>query len=471
MTMETPWSNQPWRKALVYGLGLSGRAAARLLLSRGVEVTAVDRRNAVELALEKVDGGSLAGAEGLHLLLGQEPETLPSGVDGVVVSPGVPSDRPLLEAARASGLPVISEVELAFPFLSGPVIGITGTNGKSTTTELTGALLAAAGHQVEVCGNIGRPLSDRVEGGSGRLFVVELSSFQLENLVTFRPRAAALLNLAPDHLDRYSSMEAYAAAKRHLFDGQEEGDLAIFNAGDEWSRRLAGGVRARRRFFSGTGSVEDGCRLEKDDVVEVEPGKAPRRLFSRGDLPLAGQHNLENAMAAALLAVRFGAEEEHIVRGLQGFSGLPHRMQDLGEKAGVRYFDDSKGTNVAATAKSLEGLADGSVHLILGGLHKGDDPRLLAGLVERKVRRLYLIGEAAETFAEALGGVVSTERVGTLDRAVARAAAAARHGDVVLLSPACASFDQFVSYAHRGERFQQLVRALPGGGHGQEARL
>ncbi|MCB1032689.1 MAG: UDP-N-acetylmuramoyl-L-alanine--D-glutamate ligase, partial [Acidobacteria bacterium] len=340
LSAQNPWSSAGWRRVLVYGLGLSGRAAASLLLRSGVEVVAVDRRQEGE-----VDLGPLAGAARFEALLGREPEVLPPGLDGVVVSPGVPPDRPLLRVARAAGLPVISEVELAFPLLRGPVVGITGTNGKSTTTELTGAMLAASGRAVEVCGNIGRPLSDRVEGPDGRLFVVELSSFQLENLVTFHPRAAALLNLAEDHLDRYPSFAEYAAAKLEIFRNQGPQDQAILNGDDGDVRRLTGGLKARRRFFSRAGKVADGCHLEEEQVIEVAPGRAPLELFHRRDLRLEGAHNLENAMAAALLARALGAAPADLRRALETFRGLPHRMVRVRLVRGVTYFDDSKGTN------------------------------------------------------------------------------------------------------------------------------
>lgn len=455
LSAQNPWSPDGWRRALVYGLGLSGRAAAGLLLRRGVEVVGVDCRDEGELSL-----GALAETGHLETLLGREPEALPAGLDGLVVSPGVPPDRPLLVAARAAGLPILSEVELAFPLLCGPVVGITGTNGKSTTTELTGAMLAAAGHAVEVCGNIGRPLSDRVEGPADRLFVVELSSFQLENLVNFRPRAAALLNLAQDHLDRYSGFDAYAAAKMEMFRNQGPQDQAVLNGDDDAVRRLAGGLRARRRFFSRAGAVTDGCFVEEERVIEIRPGQAPMELFARRDLHLEGTHNLENAMAAALLARAFGAAPADLRRGLESFQGLPHRMVRVRQRGGVSYFDDSKGTNFAATAKSLEGLPDGTVHLILGGRHKGDDPGHIAELVRRKVRRLYLIGEASDLLAEAYGELVAWEASGTLEKAVDAAAAQAAPGEAVLLSPACASYDQFRDYGQRGDRFQQLVREL-----------
>ena len=259
-----PGSNE-WRRALVYGLGLSGKAAARLLLARGVEVVGVDARPAAALDL-----GDLAAEARLVVHAGEEPAELPAGLDGVVVSPGVPMDRPLLAAARRRGLPVIAEVELAFPFLNGPVVAITGSNGKSTTTALTGALLRAAGRRVEVCGNIGEPLAGVVEGPPGRVFVVELSSFQIEGVATFRPQAAALLNLSGDHLDRYGGMAAYAAAKKRLFATQGSDDVAVLNADDPATLELA--TAARRRLFSRRRRVEDGCWLDGDRVVESVPG-------------------------------------------------------------------------------------------------------------------------------------------------------------------------------------------------------
>ncbi len=462
----TAWPPTSWRRALVYGLGLSGQAASRLLLTAGVSVVAVDQRQVAALEL-----GDLAGREGFEVLAGNDPERLPEAVDGVIVSPGVPPDRPLLAAARAEGLPIVAEVELAFTAIHGPVIGITGTNGKSTTTEMTGALVAAAGLPVEVCGNIGRPISQHVSGPAGRVFVVELSSFQLENLHTFRPRAAALLNLAEDHLDRYSSLAEYGRAKAQIFARMAGDDVVVLNADDPRVVQLAQGVGARRRWFSRRGAVEDGCWLAGGKVLEAVPGEAPGELFKVADVPLAGAHNLENAMAAALLARAVGVEPAVLPAALRAFRGLPHRMVKVRELGGVTYFDDSKGTNMAAAAKSLEGLPDGSVHLILGGRHKGDDPAQLAPLVERKARRVYLIGEAAAAFEAAFAAHAPCEQAETLANAVASASRQARPGESVLLSPACASFDQFKNYAERGDRFQALVAALGEEAHGQEARL
>ncbi|HXT20574.1 MAG TPA: UDP-N-acetylmuramoyl-L-alanine--D-glutamate ligase, partial [Thermoanaerobaculia bacterium] len=354
--LDVPWSSQPWRRVLVYGLGLSGRAAAAFLRRRGVEVVGVDARPAEQLEL-----GPLGSDPGVAVLAGEEPMMLPDGIDGVVLSPGVPADRPLLVQARERGVPVIAEVELAFPFLSGPVVGITGSNGKSTTTAMTGHLLKSAGIATEVCGNIGLPLTEVADGEPGRTFVVELSSFQLETTDTFRPRAAALLNLSPDHLDRYPDMAAYAAAKQRIFLRQGAEDVAVLNADDPAVAALA--VPSHRRYFSRGGSnqtVVDGCAVVGDMVVEAGSG---RELFHVGfDVPLPGPHHLENAMAASLLALAAGAPAETLAASLRSFRGLPHRTEPVGEVDGILFYDDSKGTNVGATAKALEGFADGTVH-------------------------------------------------------------------------------------------------------------
>jgi UDP-N-acetylmuramoylalanine--D-glutamate ligase len=442
---------------------MSGRAAAKMLLERGVSVVAVDSKT-------DVDVSDFSGK--FELWPGGEPSELPppaGGFDAVIVSPGVPMDKPLLEDARRRGIPVIAEVELAAPFVNGPIVAITGSNGKSTTTALTGAMLKAAGHKVEVCGNIGDPLVGKIDGPVGRVFVVELSSFQIEGIVTLKPRAAALLNIAEDHLDRYGSMEAYGAAKKRLFLNQDAAGIAVLNADDPETLDVE--TQARKRYFSRRGRVEDGCYARDGRVIEVTPGEPDVDLFLASDVPLAGVQNLENAMAAALLARAIGAEPAELRTGLVGFKGLPHRMERVGEKDGVVWYNDSKGTNPAATAKSLEGFADGTVHLILGGRNKGADLTTLTPIVRQKVKRAYLIGESAGDFEQALGGAVPFEHSETMERAVQSAAQQVRPGEAVVLSPACASFDQFRNFVHRGEVFQDLVRQVLGGPHGEEARV
>lgn len=456
-----PWGTGRFERVLVYGLKVSGISAARFLRKRGVAVVGVDKKLAEDLHLEE-----LAHDPGVELRLGADSATrlgLLDRLDAVVVSPGVPMDQPLIHEARAEGLPVIAEVELAFPALEAEganIAAITGSNGKSTVTEMLGAILRVAGRRVEVCGNIGTPLTERADAepgaAPGRAFVVEVSSFQIEGLDRFRPDAAALLNLSEDHLDRYPSLAAYAHAKKRLFARMRPDGIAVLNADDPWTLELA--TAARRRVFSRLAPVTDGCQLEDGWVVEVEPDGRKTPLFEAADVPLAGVQNVENAMAAALLARAIGAGAGAIREAIRAFRGLPHRLERVCEHEGVAWYDDSKGTNPAATCKSIEGFADGTVHLILGGRNKGADLSVLAPLVAVKARRVYLIGESAEDFDQALGRAAPIENVGTLDRAVEAATRHARAGDVVVLSPACASFDQFKNFEHRGQVFQELVR-------------
>lgn len=475
MTAAPPVSS--WRSVLVYGLGLSGVAASRALSDRDVRVIAVDGRPAPDLGAAARE---LLRTGRVDRLLTEERSGLPAGLDAVVLSPGVPPDRPLLRAARSAGVPILAEVELAWRLLearaSPTVVGVTGSNGKSTTTALTGALLEAAGYPVEVCGNIGTPLCGRVDGPPGRVFVVELSSFQLEAVDRFRPRAAALLNISPDHLDRYANVAEYAGAKARIFGRQSAGDVAVVNADDSEARRWSGGRRGapaavRRRFFSRLREVEDGCYLDRDRVIEVGPAFR-RELFRLGDLRLDGVHNVENAMAAALLATAVGADPGHFAPALRSFDGLPHRMRLVGAVGGVRYYNDSKATNPAAAVKALAGFGDGSVHLILGGRAKDEGAAFaqLASVAGVKAAAVYLIGEAAPVIASVLAGATERHLCGTLERAIETASAASREGQAVLLSPACASFDQFDDYADRGRRFEEQVRALSApdreGGHG-----
>jgi UDP-N-acetylmuramoylalanine--D-glutamate ligase len=454
--MKVPWSDDEWQRVLVYGMGKSGLAATRLLRARDVAVVAVDARHDVAL-------GDLESDPMIELRLGAETIPLPPGIDGMVLSPGVPVSSPLVREAERRSLPVIAEVELAFPFLDGTVVAITGSNGKSTTATLTAAMLEESGVDAVLCGNIGEPLAAQVDGPPGRSFVVELSSFQLETVRTFRADAAALLNVTPDHMDRYPDFAAYAAAKARIFERQDERSVAVLNADDPETVAIGAGVAsARRRWFSLRRPVEDGCYLDGGAVVEASAGRAAE-LFAVAEVAMVGSHNVENAMAASLLALAAGGDRASLRRVVGRFDGLPHRTRRIRERRGVAWYDDSKGTNVGATLKSLEGFPDRSVHLILGGVGKGQDFAPLREAVARKAKAVYLIGAAAREIELALAGAATAKRSATLERAVAEANAAASGGDVVLLSPACASFDQFTDFTHRGRRFQELVGALDDG--------
>ncbi len=445
MTEPTP------ARALVVGLGSSGVAAARLLHRRGWQVAVNDRADADTLAARLA-----ALPDGVAVRLGEQPADLAGDVSLVVVSPGVPWDLPLLAAAREQGAEVVAEVELAWRHIGDvPLVGVTGSNGKSTVTSLIGAILRAAGYRTAVGANLGTPASELVASGPWDAHVWELSSFQLEGCTTLRPTVGVLLNVSPDHLDRHRDVEAYLRAKARLFAVQGPDDAAVLNGDDDLVRQLR--TAARRSFFSLRAGRADGRLVDDTLVLDGTP------LLHRNELPLLGDHNVANALAAALAALRLGVTAEAVARGLRSFEGLPHRHHLVAEGAGVRFVDDSKGTNIGATAAGLAGYPAGTVHLILGGLGKGQDFSQLRTAVAGRVARAYLIGESAPAIAAALADTVPVETCGTLDRAVARAAAAARPGDTVLLSPACASFDQFRDYEHRGEVFATLARAAAGG--------
>jgi len=385
---------------LVLGLARSGVAAAAALERRGVEVVRADRKLGNDADLALLDG-----------------------VGVLVKSPGVPGETSLVAAARARGVPVWSEIELASRLLPNPILGVTGTNGKTTTADWLGFMLGAP-----VAGNVGRALSELDgEAESGQLIVCELSSFQLEDVHEFRPRIAVLLNLEPDHLDRHGSFEAYRDAKLRIFENQTEADTAVV------PRQLDYALAARRIEFAA------------DDPLPAEPS-------------LRGAHNRENAAAATAAARAAGAGEEQIARGLREFRGVPHRLELVAELGGVRYVNDSKATNVAAALRALSAYEDEPIRLILGGSRKGEDFEPLAAGLGPNVGAVYVIGETADELARA---IPDTIRAGDLGTAVERAAAAAQPGEVVLLSPACASYDQFRDFEERGEEFKRLVANLP----------
>jgi UDP-N-acetylmuramoylalanine--D-glutamate ligase len=404
---------------LVVGLARSGTAAARALVSRGDAVVAYDRDAALE-------AGGLTEL-GVDVRLGAWDDEVLDAVELVVKSPGVPGDAPPVAAARARGIPLISEIELGARLLPNAIVGVTGTNGKTTTVALLGAIFEAAGRPVEVAGNIGRPLTSLLGAAPEAWVVCELSSFQLEDVETLRPRVGVLLNLEPDHLDRHGSLETYAAAKLRLFERQQPGDVAVVPRG---FGPVPGG--AARVEFAG------------DDPLPAEP-------------LLPGAHNRENAAAATAAARAAGVPDQAIAAALQTFPGVEHRIETVAELDGVLYVNDSKATNVAAALRALASFPERRLHVILGGRGKRESyAPLAAALASRD--RAYLIGEAADEIAAALRSAgISCEESGTLAAAVAAARAHAEPGDVVLLSPACASFDQFTSFEQRGDEFRRLV--------------
>ncbi|HET9298825.1 MAG TPA: UDP-N-acetylmuramoyl-L-alanine--D-glutamate ligase [Candidatus Polarisedimenticolaceae bacterium] len=439
-------------RVLVVGLGKSGIAAARLLAARGALVQAADRRPAAELASAEQ---ALAGS-GVEVVPGGHPATLAEGAELVVTSPGVPADTPVLAAARAAGIPVWSEVELAFRFLRGRVVGITGSNGKSTTTSMIGTILRTAGLPGGTGGNLGTPLSTLLaEDGPDAVHAVELSSFQLEWVEAFRARVGVVVNFSPDHLDRHGSLEAYATAKARLLDRQEPGDAAVLNADDPESRRFESHVRGQLFTFSTRGPVPGGAGIE--DGMLVVRGIP---LLPAASLPVPGEHNVANALAAGLACDLAGVAGESIARGLAMFRALPHRLQKVGSVRGVDYYDDSKATNLDATARALASFPPRSVHLILGGKDKGGNWTSLASLARRHARRILLVGEAAPVIRRALEGVVPLEDCGTVQAAVRTAAQTAGPGEIVLLAPGCASFDQYRNFEERGDDFARAVTAL-----------
>jgi UDP-N-acetylmuramoylalanine--D-glutamate ligase len=434
-------------RALVVGLGRTGRAVATVLAGRGVRVRAADRRAdvAVELPAQ------------VELHIGEDGPGLLAGVDLVVPSPGVPRDAPILAAAVRRGVPVWSEIELAARLLRCPIVGVTGTNGKSTTTSLVGLALARAGRRTFVGGNLGTPLVLAADDPPD-VAVAEVSSFQLEWVDRFRPHVAALLNLTPDHLDRHASFEEYREAKARLFAAQEAGDFAVVNRDDPEAWGVSAGLRARVVSF-GAAAVACGA-FAGEGFVGLRLPDRPEERYDLGRTRLTGRHNLENILAAATIARLAGAPPDAVQEAIDTATPLPHRLARVAERAGVSFWDDSKATNVGAAAKSLASFA-GPVVLLVGGVDKGGGYDALVGAASGKVRLALAFGAAGDRIAAALAaGGVAVERVRTLDEAVAAAATAARVGDAVLLAPACSSFDQFADYAARGRAFRAAVEAL-----------
>ncbi len=447
-------------RVLVVGAGKSGLAAARLAHGRGARVTLCDSAPAERIA----DAVRRAGEFGIEVRTGGHPPALARDADLVIVSPGVPTNVPLLAAARQRGLPVWGEIELSVRFCRGRIVGITGSNGKSTVTTMTGAILRGAGIPGATGGNLDRPLGDLLGlDGPQAWHALELSSFQLETVETLHAEVAVVLNLSPDHLDRHGSLEAYGQAKARLLELQRPDSDAVLSADDPESARFHSAVRGRLHLFSTRRETEAGGFVRAGRLMlRTEQGQDT--LLGVSQLPVPGEHNVANALAAALACRLAGCDPEAICRGLLMFRALPHRLELVAEVAGVRFFDDSKATNPASTICALRSFPAGSIHLILGGRDKGADWSQLVATLRNRVRQVLLVGEAAPALERLLAGAAPLRTSGTVPRATAEAFAEARAGDVVLLAPGCASFDQYRNFAERGDDFARVARALAGPG-------
>jgi UDP-N-acetylmuramoylalanine--D-glutamate ligase len=450
------------KRVLVVGLGKSGVASALFLEQRGARVAVSDAKTEEQLPQEI----PLLLDHGITVEAGHHGERTFRDQDLIVISPGVPFDVPQLVQARALGIPVIGEVELAARYLKGEIVAITGSNGKTTTTALAGRIVAAGGRKVLVGGNIGTPAISFVESSTEDTWsVLEISSFQLETIETFHPRIAVVLNVTPDHLDRHYTFENYAAAKARILENQTAGDFALLNADDARCVAMAAKTKAAVFWFSRLKQVERGAFASEERIIWRD-GKVEHEIMPVSDISLKGAHNVENVLAGVCVGLLAGAEPAQIRRAVGEFKAVEHRLEYVATVRGVEYYNDSKATNVDATLKALESFP-GRVHLILGGKDKGSDYGLLNPLLKERAKRVYTIGAAAAKIESQVRGV-EVVGVGTLEAAVKRASESATSGDVVLLAPACASFDQFVSYEHRGRVFKEQVRLLASREHERE---
>ena len=442
------------RKILVIGLGKTGQAAIRFLIGRGASLTAMeDDPTAMESARQDL---SDLGKE--VQFVSPDPSYL-GGMDLVIPSPGVPPRHPLLAAACGNNIKILSEIEVAYRFLKRPMIAITGTNGKTTTTTLIGEILSSCGRKIFVGGNIGQPLIGYVGGDQpDDVIVLEVSSFQLQWIDQFHPHIAILLNTTPDHIDYHGTFDAYREVKERIFSKQTADDLAILNDDEPWTASLASRLAAHTICFSAVHPVAGGIFVSDNNIVlEKESGKIEHYPLSMINVP--GRHNQENVMAAIAAARAFGCPADAVLSAVSHFHGISHRIEFVEEKNGVRFYDDSKGTNVGAVIRALETFEQ-PVVLLMGGRDKEGDFETLAPLILKHVRFLVLFGEAGNHIRERIGDLVATHITPTLDEAVTLAASLAVAGNVVLLSPGCASFDEFRNYKDRGRFFQGKVKAL-----------
>src|ERR1700692_4382545 len=446
------------KRVLVVGLGKSGVASALFLKSRGARVTVSDSKPEAELRDEIL----LLLEHGITVETGGHGDRTFRGQDLIVVSPGVPVDAPQLVQARNLGEPVIGEIELAAQFLVGPIVAITGANGKTTTTSLAGEIIAG-NFPTLVGGNIGTPAISFVDqAGDATWTVLEVSSFQLETIVEFRPRIAVILNITPDHLDRHKTFDNYVNAKARVFENQGKDDFTVPNADYSATAGLSDRTRAQVFWFSRKKEVERGS-FARGTHIYFRDGHGEREIMPLAEVPLKGAHNLENVLAGVSIGMLVGCEPEQIRQAVRNFKAVEHRLEFVARFAGVDYYNDSKATNVDATIKALEAFpADipPHLHLILGGKDKGSDYPLLHELWRQRVKRVYTIGAAAAKIESQIQGAAEIDHAETLENAVRRARESAVAGDVILLAPACASFDQFQSYEHRGRVFKERVHSL-----------
>jgi UDP-N-acetylmuramoylalanine--D-glutamate ligase len=459
------------RRVLVVGLGKSGVASALFLKSRGARVTVSDSKPEAELRKEIL----LLLEHGITVETGGHGDRTFRDQDLIVVSPGVPVDAPQLVQARSLGEKVIGEIELAAQFLPGPIAAITGANGKTTTTTLAGEILAAAKIPVLVGGNIGTPAISFVDQAKPNTWIVlEVSSFQLETIVDFRPRIAVILNITPDHLDRHKTFANYVGAKARIFENQGLEDFTILNADDPTTVDLAERALAKRFLFSrkkeiGMGAFVRSAHVFFRDVARTllsanaagsgQTQEGEQQIMPLSEIPLKGAHNLENVLAAVSVGMLAGAHPEQIRQAVRNFKAVEHRLEFVAKIAGVDYYNDSKATNVDATIKALDSFP-ANIHVILGGKDKGSDYTVLNDLLRARVKRVYTIGAAAAKIESHIQGAAEIDHAETLETAVQRASASASPGDVVLLAPACSSFDQFQNYEHRGRIFKEAVHSL-----------
>jgi UDP-N-acetylmuramoylalanine--D-glutamate ligase len=443
------------KRVLVVGLGKSGVASALFLKSKGARVTVSDTKPPDQLK----DEIPVLLDQGIAVETGGHGERTFGGQDLIVVSPGVPTDAPPLVQARALGGKIIGEIELASQFFPGRIVAITGSNGKTTTTSLAGEIVAAGGFRIAVGGNIGTPAISLVEGATAETIAVwEVSSFQLETIQAFRPRIAVILNVTPDHLDRHHTFAAYTDAKARIFENQQREDFTVLNADDHTCAELATRTRAQIFWFSRTKEVKQGAFVH-DGHILFRDDSGQRELMLASEIPLKGAHNVENVLAAVCVGALLHCEPGQIRKAVRDFKAVEHRLEQVASIRGVEYYNDSKATNVDATIKALESFP-ANIHLILGGKDKGSDYGVLNDLLRQRVKRVYTIGAAAAKIESQIKEAAEIDHAETLETAIKHAAEAATPGDIVLLAPACASFDQFRNYEHRGKVFKELVNDL-----------